>query len=315
MTTKQTDLTTQAAAAPPATKPKGQYAEIKDLLTSEGFKRELAVALPKHMTADRFLRVVLTSVRKNPKLMQCSRESFFASLLLVAQLGLEPDDPRGLSSLVPFNRRVKSPDGPDVWVSECSVIIGYRGYIDLARRSGEISNIQAATVFERDVFEYELGLEPRLRHIPYNGTDDPGRITNAYAIAFFKDGAKQFVVLPVRDIERARAVSKEGGKGRGPWQDWYPEMAMKTAVRRLAKFLPQSPEMALAQAVDDADTLRVQKSPEGLVFDVAASVNDLPGPDDVQMIEQEGEPIAEGGAAQASTLAEKLAKKAAEAKA
>lgn len=226
----------------PTTTPNGSVAAKKPrtvldtLMGDERFKESLANALPKHIPVDRMLRVCVTALRRTPKLLQTKPESLLGAIMVSGQLGLEPNDPRQLAYLIPYK-------------DECQFIIGYRGYIELAMRSGMVSSIQAMPVYERDEFEYEQGLELKLRHVPYLGTDDPGKVKCAYAIATMKDGSKAMVVIPRRDIDRARDASSSGD--RGPWVDWFPEMAMKTAVRRLAKFMPQSPEFAQAIEADE----------------------------------------------------------------
>lgn len=228
---------TATAAGAVAAKPREKT--IFDLVM--GSKEQLALALPKHIPVDRMLRVVITAMRRTPKLQKCNAMSLLGSIMTCGQLGLEPNDPRGLAYLIPYGE-------------ECQLIIGYRGYIDLAMRSGMVTHIQAMTVYEKDTFEYEQGLDMKLRHVPYMGAEDPGKVVASYAIATMPNGAKAIVVLPRRDIDRARLASSSVKAGRpSPWDDWFPEMAMKTAVRRLAKFMPQSPEFAHAVEVDGAE--------------------------------------------------------------
>lgn len=243
MTTQpaSTELATTQAQAKPA-RPR-TVADI--LINDDNFRRSLQNALPKHIPPERMLRVCLTALRREPKLLKTKPESLMAAIMVCSQLGLEPNDPRQLAYLIPYK-------------DETQLIIGYRGYIELAMRSGMVTSIQALTVYEKDDFEYEQGLELKLRHVPYLGSDDPGPIKCAYAIATMSNGTKAMVVLPRRDIERARKSSSavKGGHS-SPWDAWYPEMAMKTAVRRLAKFMPQSPEFARALEADEARALRI----------------------------------------------------------
>jgi recombination protein RecT len=218
------------------------------LSTDPRLMTAMANALPRHITPDRFARVMLTAIRKNPKLATCKPESLLAAMMTCAQLGLEPNDPRALAYLIPYG-------------SECQLIIGWRGYIELAMRSGMVTSIQAQVVYERDQFEYEQGLELKLRHIPYLGMEDRGKLIAAYAIAVMSNGSKAVVVLSKRDIDRARASSSGVKSGRAtPWDDWYDAMAMKTAVRKLAKFMPQSPEFARALEADDAKSMKIDPS-------------------------------------------------------
>ena len=162
------------------------------------------------------------------------------AVMLSAQLGLEPG-PLAHCYLIPRRNRKAG-------VTEVQFMIGYRGYIDLARRGGLTVSIDAQVVYDGDVFDFEYGLEPKLSHRPkLSGRGAP---ICAYAVATFKDGGHSFVVLSVEDIESRRG--KSAAKSDGPWVTDWPAMARKSAVRALAPFLPQNPELANAQRVDEA---------------------------------------------------------------
>ena len=119
---------------------------------------EIEKALPKHMDADRMARIALTTIRTNPQLLECTVPSLMGAVMQAAQLGLEPGL-IGHCYFVPFwNNKKKQ--------REVQFIIGYKGMIDLARRSGHIESIYAHCVYENDEFEYELGLHPKLVHKP-----------------------------------------------------------------------------------------------------------------------------------------------------
>jgi recombination protein RecT len=198
----------------------------------------IAASLPSGMSEERFGRLLLTASATNPALMSCDPRSFLAAGVTAAQLGLEPNDPRGLAYLIPFGNKVQ-------------LIIGYRGYLDLARRSGQVGAVNAYPVFEGDTFTYELGLQPTLTHVPDpDGDENPDTLTHVYAIARV-NGEPQFVVLTRKQVDRARAVSKTGDRRDSPWSTYYVEMALKTAIRRLCKYLPQTVELAHAQTVED----------------------------------------------------------------
>lgn len=199
----------------------------------EKLKPQIARALPKHMSAERITRIALTTLRTNPGLQRCNPESFLGAVMLSAQLGLEPG-PLGQAYLVPYG-------------SEVTFIIGYKGIIELARRSGQIKSIEARTVYENDAFEYAFGLEPQLRHVPAAG--ERGNPVCWYGIAHFKDGGYYFEVLSQADVERYRARSK--AKDSGPWKTDYDAMAKKTVIRRMAPYLPLSIEAASAVAADE----------------------------------------------------------------
>ena len=134
---------------------------ITEILTSAEFKSQMALALPKTLTADRLTRIVLTECRKTPELRRCNPASFFGAVLQCAQLGLEPGSALGHCYLLPYGNG-KARDGRP----NCQLIIGYRGMIDLARRSGQIVSIHAYCVHKKDDFAYELGLHPDIKHRP-----------------------------------------------------------------------------------------------------------------------------------------------------
>lgn len=201
----------------------------------ERSKGQIAMALPKHMNADRLMRVAMTSIQKTPKLLDCTPQSLMGAIIQSAQLGLEPDGILGHAYLVPYG-------------NVCTFIPGYKGLIQLARRSGEISTIMAEVVHAKDHFEFELGLEPKLKHVP-TPEEDEGEIVAFYAVAKLKDGGTQFVVMRRAAVEKIRKRSKAANNG--PWVTDYEEMGKKTTLRRLCKLLPSSIELEQAIALDE----------------------------------------------------------------
>lgn len=224
-----------------------RQANLKDLF--ERSKGAIAQVVPKHLTADRILKVALAATGRNPKLLDCTQTSILQSVMQAAQLGLEPNGPLGYAYLVPFSNKYKE-DGRDVWRQECQMIIGYRGLIDLARRSGQVDGIEARIVCERDKFRFAYGLNQVLEHEP-SIEADPGRIVAVYAIARLKDSLPQFEVMSRAQVDAIKAKSKTGKDNYGPWVDHFDEMARKTVVKRIAKYLPLTAELAAAIEADD----------------------------------------------------------------
>lgn len=209
----------------------------------EKMKAQIQLALPKHVSPDRMLRIVLTTVQRTPKLLECTRESLLGCIVQCAQLGLEPDGLLGHAYLIPFyNNKERR--------MECQLIVGYKGLLKLARQSGEISSISARVVHEKDVFEFEYGLQEKLRHIP-SMDEDPGPLQFAYAIFRLKDGATHFDVMGHREIVAIQKRSKSGSNG--PWVTDFEEMAKKTVLRRASKMSPASIEDRLARAISIDD--------------------------------------------------------------
>jgi recombination protein RecT len=207
-------------------------ANIRALL--EQSKKQMAMALPKHLTADRLLRVAMTSIQKNPKLLDCTQQSLLACVMTCAQLGLEPDQFLGQAYLVPYG-------------NVCTLIPGYRGYIALARRSGEVQSVSSQVVYDNDRFLLQYGIEEKLEHTPADG--DRGNVKGAYVIFKYKDGAYSFDYMSKGDIDKIRKRSKAANDG--PWVSDYDEMAKKTVIKRHVKLAPLSVEFAHAVALED----------------------------------------------------------------
>lgn len=220
----------------PAQKPK----TIEDYLKK--MAPAMAQALPKHMDVDRLMRLVMTTIRTTPALKEADVASLLGAVMQAAQLGLEPGL-LGHCYLLPFKNSKKN-------ITEVQFIIGYKGMIDLARRSGQIKNIYAHAVYEKDDFEYELGLEPKLIHKP-SMEADRGQLIGAYAVAHFKDGGYQFDFMPKAEIEKRKARSKAANSSYSPWATDYEDMAKKTVIRHMWKYLPISVDIQHQVAYDE----------------------------------------------------------------
>jgi len=200
---------------------------------------QIEKALPSVITPERFTRIALTAYSRNEKLQECTAESFLGSMMQAAQLGVEPNTPLGQAYLIPYRNK---------GVMEVQFQLGYRGMIDLAYRSGEVQNIQAHEVYENDTFEYELGLEPKLRHIP--ALKDRGNVILYYAVFKLTNGGVGFEVMSREDVE-AFAKKKSKTYGTGPWQSDFDAMAKKTLVKRLLKFAPLKSDFVRAVTADE----------------------------------------------------------------
>lgn len=188
---------------------------INKVLNSESFKTEISKVL-NGISCEKMIRMALTDMRTNQKLACCTTESICSSLFVAAQLGLEPGSHRGHAWLIPYG-------------SECKIMIGYKGLIELAYRSGKVSSISADCVEEDDDFTVISGSDTRLIHKPqYRG----GEIRVVYAYAHMRDGGFHFSVISKKDIDALKKSSSQ------IWKDHWKEMAKKTAIRRLIKTLP-----------------------------------------------------------------------------
>jgi recombination protein RecT len=236
--------------------------KVAHMLSSPSMQAQIKAALPRHMTPERLARIVTTEIRKVPKLAECTPVSFFGAVIQCAQLGLEPGNALGHAYLLPYGRDVQ-------------LIIGYRGMIDLARRSGQIVSIDARAVYEGDKFECRLGLDPHIEHEPdwANPNRTKGdKLQFVYAVAKLKDGGIQFDVMSRAEIEGIRARSKAGNGG--PWKTDYQAMALKTVVRRLFKFLPVSIEIQTAVGLDERAEMGLPQDNNAIIDGQFTTVDD-----------------------------------------
>lgn len=201
-------------------------------------------AMPRGFDVVRLKRTLLTAAKETPKLLQADPSSFMFAAMKAAVLGLEPGGALGLCYLLPFDNR-------NAGITEVQFILGYKGMLALARRSGELSEVYADVVFEGDEFDYMLGTERYIHHKrnPNRQADAP--VTHAYAVAKFKDGGQAMRVLDIIEIEAHRSRSK--AKDNGPWKTDYAAMARKTALRALGSGgeLPLTVEAMRAAHTDE----------------------------------------------------------------
>ncbi|UOY92879.1 recombination protein RecT [Ectobacillus sp. JY-23] len=232
--------------------------------TIEAYMKKMAPrfaeVLPKHMDMERMSRIALTTIRTNPKLLEATVPSLMGAVMQAVQLGLEPGL-LGHCYLLPFKNNKAG-------TTDVQFIIGYKGMIDLARRSGHIQSIYAHAVYQNDDFEYELGLHPQLTHKPSFG--ERGEFIGAYAVAHFKDGGYQMEFMPKSEIEKRRGRSKS--KDFGPWKTDYEEMAKKTVVRAMFKYLPISIEVQAQAQQDEVVRKDITADPEYIEAD-AVEIN------------------------------------------
>jgi len=225
-----------------AVKPK----TLKDLIASPGQREQFAAALPRHLSVDRFVRTLQTTLLRNPDLEKADKASFFLAALNLSALGIEADGRRG--HLIPFENKKKG-------ITEVQLIIDYKGLAELVRRSGEVSDLHADIVCENDEFSYCYGTGSHLKHRP--ARKDRGEMVEAYSYVRLKDGTDSFEVMNLEEVLQVRDESqgyKSAVKYQNdshPWIKHFREMAKKTVFRRHSKWLPLSPELREKIEIED----------------------------------------------------------------
>lgn len=208
---------------------------------------EIAKALPSVITLERFTRITLSALSANKQLAQTTPQSFLGAMMTAAQLGMEPNTPLGQAYLIPYRNHGQL---------ECQFQLGYKGLIDLAYRSGEVSIIQAQVVCENDEFEYSFGLEPKLNHKP--ARSERGEPKFIYAMFRTKDGGFGYDVMSVEDVRNhAKRFSK--AYSNGPWQTNFEEMAKKTVLKRVLKYAPLKSDFVRAVAQDETIKTKISE--------------------------------------------------------
>jgi recombination protein RecT len=216
---------------------------VKDRIQSADFSSQIAKVLPKHLTPDRFARLCLSAVTRNPKLLDCTQASVLKCMMDLSQLGIEPDGRR--AHLIPYG-------------NTCTLIIDYKGIVELVRRSGDVSSIHADVVCENDVFTYQKG---KIVEHTIDFKKDRGAIYAVYVEITMKDGSVQCGVMSKQEVEAIRARSKSGKSG--PWVTDWPEMAKKTVFKRESKWLTLSPEIRDAIDLDNEIDVTPEKPAVG----------------------------------------------------
>lgn len=254
---------TRAEMVPFAQAIKDPKSHVASLLQHPEMMLRMRQALPRHLSPERMVRVCALALQRTPKLAECDRMTLLGALLTCGSLGLEPNTVLGHAYLIPFGKA-------------CTLIIGYKGFVDLARRSGHIATVHADVVYASDEFDFEYGSSGKLRHVPSGNRE--GDWIYAYAYARMKDGSDQYEVMTRTEVLRIRNSSQgyQRDKSKSPWTNHEAEMAKKTALRRLAKWLPLSVEFATAAALDEmSDAGKADLSHLGEATDVLAGVEQM----------------------------------------
>lgn len=264
-----------------AVKPKDQVRHMLKLMAPE-----FSAVLPAHLPAEKLVRVCMNAISATPKLLNCDKTSLIKAVMASASLGLEPNGPLGHAYLIPFGNQVQ-------------FIVGYKGLLALARNSGEVQSISAHCVHEHDQFDFAFGLDERCEHVPALG--ERGAITHVYAVARFKDGGHYFDVMGVDQVEEIRNNSQgfryaDKGKKDSPWHKHFEEMARKTAIRRIAKYLPMSVQKAaeIENSYERGNSAYVDKFGDVIVEEVTNENQiEAPAPTDaearLEALEEEAE--------------------------
>lgn len=222
-------------------------ATLMSVLSGPEFQASIAQVLPSHLTAERFVKIALGAFRKTPKLKECTQVSLIDCLMKCSELGLEPDG--RLVHLIPYEDRRNN-------ITECQLIIDYKGLVELALRSGDVVSIHADKVCQNDEFEYDRGQVVRHR---IDFRQPRGDVFAYYCIIRLKDGSEKAEVMSLEEVQGIMARSK--AKNYGPWVTDFHEMGKKSVFKRASKWLRMSPEFRMAYDRDFDSYEPIQQAP------------------------------------------------------
>jgi recombination protein RecT len=244
-------------------------------------------ALPPHIGAERLVAMFTIVIKSSPEIAKCTQASLIGALIQTAQLGLMTGSVNHCY-YVPFNNKKK--DGS--YQREVQFILGYKGMVELVNRSREAAILSTEVVYANDQFQYELGLEPILKHVPV--WDERGEVRGVYCVAKnLLANEKLFVYLTKEDIDKVRNASKAGQSDYSPWAKWYEEMAKKTAIKRICKLLPLAIDIQKKIGTDETIKTDIQpdmtEAKDQTKWEDAedAEITDAPTPEDNAELDKE----------------------------
>lgn len=252
---------------------------IAEFLGAQPNMKKIEQSLGGVLKVEKFMQLAMNTIRRSDKLMQCTPASVLDACVQAAELQLFPGNNLGHAYLVPFWDKKAG-------ANLCTYILGYKGMLALCHRSPKVLKVEAQLVFPEDQFSVSYGDGEHLVHTPEPWADrDPQRALGAYASATLANGTKLHKILNRAELDAAKRRSKASSYG--PWVTDFGAMCLKTAVRRLAPWLPLEPQDAAAIAEDmdgELEPIREEEpretdaevvEPEDLVATLAGDIVDV----------------------------------------
>lgn len=230
-----------------------RQSRLKTLIKDEAIFNRVCEAAIMHLT--------------NEKIRACDEASIMGALYKAATLcnRLEPEF--GECWFIPRNLKAKDEKGQDVWKSVLTLQLGYKFWKSRALESGHVTHIEAREVYAEDQFSFQYGTSPHLHHKPAD--ENKGATTHFYAFARLKVGGEVFEVSNKQAAEKSRRNSETqydivgsgttkqrvfSEKPKDVWGKFYPQMALRTPIKRLCAMLPLTPAIEAASMADGGVT-------------------------------------------------------------
>lgn len=226
----------------------GTAIELKTAM--EGSAERLAPLLPASITPQKFIRIALDAVNRNPELKQCDPQTVVDACAQAAKDNLVLDGRE--AALVIYNRKVPGRNGEkDTWKKVAQYIPMVLGMRKRMYATGQISTMETGIVYEKEIeekrFDWQAGTDAFLIHRPLLH-DDLGKQVAVYSVVTMVNGTKSVEVMrwsEVLKIARSQPKNRDDqGNLKGIWRDHLGEMARKTVLRRHSKQLPFDSDLA-----------------------------------------------------------------------
>jgi recombination protein RecT len=214
--------------------------QVKQDLTNMG--KEFAVVLPPNIQLDKFISVAVTAVQNNSDILNADRSSLYAACYKAAKDGLLPDNKE--AALVIYNTNVAPKGQPQVWKQKVQYMPMVDGIKKKIYSTKLTETIMTAVVYENELKDFSYYVDENGQHLSHRPMvfGNRGNPVGAYAMTTIKETGELCIeFITKEEIDKVRSASK--GKDGVTWTTWWAEMAKKSAIRRLAKRLPQTDEL------------------------------------------------------------------------
>lgn len=173
---------------------------------------------------EKLARSFAWEINTNDKLRICSQLSIVNAFYKCCEYGLDPASSLGQAWLIPYKGAI-------------DLQIGYRGWLKLLFNNPHVANVYSYGVYKDDFFEYELGMNPNIKHVPSKEKQHKDNLITTYGVVKLKSGEVQIKVCFRDEINESMECSRNSHKPDSPWITHFESMALVVPIRKLGKNL------------------------------------------------------------------------------
>lgn len=220
------------------------------------YEHDLKALLQIHnIQPEKFMTLTLNAVKRMPKLLECDPKTLFGSIMVAAELGLEPNTVMGYAHILPYKRKYKE-GGQWKEILEAQFQIGYPGWLEIMYRNPKIESIDTGVIYENEEWTFDKGKREPFSHKPLPPNKRGKDWVAIFAIAWLKDAVKpKVIVLYKEEIDQIKKLSQGANSDYSPWnasdKDPFLWMPRKTGIKQLVKELPKTKEIETVYHLDN----------------------------------------------------------------